>query len=258
MERLATNPAQATPLFIVGCVRSGTTLVRNLLRRQPNIICPEETHYFRYGEPFRTNASTQTLMNGAVLKRHRMLDGITPEEFGELHRHSRTRAELMCRHVECMAKHRGLTEFKWFDKTPQNVYGIAMMNADFPKARFLHLIRNPLNVVASLKLGKVVNVPDIHGACNYWLEAVTIIKQMSPVLGNALLEMRYEDFTNNTRQSMEKLLEFSRLGDQMDLYSEEDTHPEQNHHTEILSDQERTVVKRRCGKLAEAYGYDLD
>ena len=36
--------------------RSGpaTTLTRDLLRRVPNFICPEETHFFRWSEPYRT------------------------------------------------------------------------------------------------------------------------------------------------------------------------------------------------------------
>ena len=46
--------ADDQPLFIIGSVRSGTTLTRYLLRRVPNFICPEETHFFRWAEPVRT------------------------------------------------------------------------------------------------------------------------------------------------------------------------------------------------------------
>lgn len=257
MNDLKIKPAEATPLFIVGCVRSGTTLVRDLLKRQPNIICPEETHYYRTGEPFRTPANSRPLMNGPVLKRHRSIDGISPEDFEKMHGQSRTRAELLCRHVEYMARAQGLTDFNWFDKTPQNVYGVSLMRAQFPKARFLHLVRNPLNVVASLKLGKVVNVKDIHGACNYWLEAVSIMKQMAPVLKGDLLEMRYEDVTGDPVSSMETLLTFSRLGDSMSLYKRRDAHEERNRYSDILTGKEQMVVRRRCRELAESYGYDL-
>ncbi|HHX90266.1 MAG TPA: sulfotransferase, partial [Paracoccus sp.] len=61
------DPKKMAPLFILGCVRSGTTLVRNLLRRVPDTICPEETHYFRYGEPFRTDAFTRPILKSATL-----------------------------------------------------------------------------------------------------------------------------------------------------------------------------------------------
>jgi hypothetical protein len=251
------QPQQARPLFIVGCVRSGTTLVRDLLRRQPATICPEETHYFRYGEPFRTAGNTRPLMNSKTLQKHREIDGMTQEAFGDLHARSHTRGELLCRHVEFMARSRKLENYKWFDKTPQNVYGMALIRAEFPHARFLHLVRNPLNVVASLKLGKVMKVPDIHGACNYWIEAVTIVQQMAPLLKDTLLEMRYEDFTSDPASSMKRLLAFSGLGDRNDLYTDTDAHEERNQYLEILTRQEQETVRQRCGTLAARYGYEL-
>ncbi len=244
------------PLFILGCVRSGTTLVRDLLRRQPATICPEETHYFRYGEPFRTSASTRTLKT-RTLVRHREIDGIPDDVFDKMLSLARTRGQLMRTHVHYMAEARGLKTYHWFDKTPQNVYGIALIRAEFPEARFLHLVRNPLNVAASLKLGKVMKVDDVHGACNYWLEAVTIIQQFAPVLGDSLLEMRYEDITTDPRGSMATLLNFSGLGDQLDLYSEADVHHERNQFSKVLTKAEQGVVRRRCKTLAATYGYDL-
>ena len=251
------TPAESEPLFILGCVRSGTTLVRDLLRRQPDVICPEETHYFRYGEPFRTNRSTRELLNGKTLHKHREIDGIAQEAFERMHAAARTRGELLCAHVAAMARARGLTDYRWFDKTPQNVYGLALIRGEFPKARFLHLVRNPLNVVASLKLGKVIKAPDIHGACNYWIEAVTIISQSRPVLGTALLELRYEDIVADPAAGMERILAFSGLGGQTRLYSRKDAHEERNQHREVLDAEERALVRDRCGALAAGYGYDL-
>ncbi|WP_209428443.1 sulfotransferase [Pararhodobacter sp. SW119] len=251
------HPAHSTPLFILGCVRSGTTLVRDLLRRQQNVICPEETHYFRYGEPFRTGGHSNPLLNSKTLLKHREIDGIAPETFKEMLMMSRSRGELLCRHVHHMAEARGLQNYQWFDKTPQNVYGLPLIRAEFPKARFLHLVRNPLNVVASLKLGKVIKVTDIHAACNYWIEAVTIIHQMTSLLEGSLLEMHYEDVTTYPVASMEKLLEFSKLGDQKELYRSQDAHEERNQFHDVLSAEEQGIVIRRCSPLAEKYGYEL-
>ena len=45
-------PAQQAPFFVLGCVRSGTTMLRDALRMHPHLACPEETHFFRWGEPF--------------------------------------------------------------------------------------------------------------------------------------------------------------------------------------------------------------
>ena len=250
-------PNEARPLFILGCVRSGTTMVRNLLRRQPDVICPEETHYFRYGDPFHTPPNDRQLKNTPTLQKHREIDGIQADDFDRLHRQSLTRGELMCRHVHFMAQSRGLTSYRWFDKTPQNVYGLPLLAAEFPAARFLHLVRNPLNVVASLKLGKVIKVTDIQGACNYWIEAVTIVRQMTPVLEDRLLEIRYEDLTSSPVANMQKVLAFSDIGERADLYSAKDTHAERDQYLRILSEEEQDIVRQRCRPLAELYGYAL-
>ena len=238
-------------------MRSGTTLVRDLLRRQPNVICPEETHYYRFGEPYRAPGHRNAILKNATLQKHREIDGIPQPDFEKMVGQARNRAELMRAHVEYMAKARGLSDYRWFDKTPQNVYGLPLLRAEFPKARFLHLVRNPLNVVASLKLGKVVKIQDIHAACNVWIEAVQIIRTCAPLLGDDLLELRYEDITSAPVNSMKRLLDFSELGTDMSLYSARDIYAERDQYREVLTDRDLRVVRYRCGKLALKYGYDL-
>ena len=44
--------ADNTPFFILGCVRSGTTLLRDILRIHPRLESPEETHFFRWADPY--------------------------------------------------------------------------------------------------------------------------------------------------------------------------------------------------------------
>lgn len=246
------------PLFILGAMRSGTTLVRDLLRRQADVICPEETHYYRFGEPFRSPGYRNAVTRNATLKKHREMDGVPEDIYEMLYARSRNRAELMRAHVAYMADVRGLKEYRWFDKTPQNVYGLPLLRAEFPTARFLHLVRNPLNVVASLKLGKVVKILDTHAACNSWIEAVQIVRTCTPLLGNSLLEIRYEDITANPMTCMKTILEFSEMGRDMSLYNTHNIHPERDQYHSILTLDEQQIVRNRCGRLAAKYGYDFD
>lgn len=245
------------PLFILGCVRSGTTLVRDLLRRVPNTICPEETHYFRYGEPFGSSAFSRPFLKSETLIKHREIDGVPFAEFEKMLKIAKTRGELLRLHVAYMAQLRGLETYRWFDKTPQNVYGLPLLRAEFPDACFLHLVRNPLNVVASLKLGKVMKVAPIDAAINYWLEAVNIIRQMAPVLGPDLLEIKYEDFTADPITGMDKLLSFANFEADLGWYSAADTHVERDQFRTILNAEEQEYVVNRCATVAAEYGYDL-
>src|SRR6185369_78712 len=72
--------AQPAPFFILGCVRSGTTMLRDVLRGHPNLACPEETHFFRWASPFGTPEYMKSL-DAPVLRKHREMDGITEAEF---------------------------------------------------------------------------------------------------------------------------------------------------------------------------------
>jgi len=55
---------QAAPVFLIGCHRSGTTLMRYLLDAHPNLACPPESKFlaalhevFKYPQAVRVLAS---------------------------------------------------------------------------------------------------------------------------------------------------------------------------------------------------------
>lgn len=250
--------ADDRPLFILGCVRSGTTLVRDLLRRVPGVIIPEETHFFRWSEPFRTPHSRLTLRNNAILKTHRGLDGVPEDAFQAMLTGSRTRKELQRRYVTAFAKAKGLTgPYRWCDKTPQNVYGAALIMQEMPRAKLLHMVRNPLNVVASLKLGRQVKVSDIHAACNYWCEAVMIMRTINRAFPGRVMTMRYETLIADVPAAMVDIIDFADLPAAPGVFSRADAHAERNLWRSALNDEDQRRVIGRCGALARLHGYDL-
>ncbi len=62
---------QDTPFFLVGCVRSGTTLLCNLLRLHPHLECPEETHIFRWALPFGSHQYLNHFRRPEIMKHHK-------------------------------------------------------------------------------------------------------------------------------------------------------------------------------------------
>ena len=250
--------ALEAPLFIVGCVRSGTTLMRDLLRRHPGLICPEETHFFRWAEPFRTPHSLGPLKGNRVLATHRRIDGVDEATYLQVLATSRSRGELQRRYIAAFAAARGLAAYRWFDKTPQNVYGVNLIAQEYSKALFLHLVRNPLNVVASMKRGAVVNVPDIHGACNYWLEAVLMMRSFQAGHGDRVLQMRYEDVIADVPAGLAQVLGFIGLDLSPGLYRPTDARPDPNRWRDVLSAADVRVVRNRLGWHARQLGYDLE
>ena len=64
------------PFFILGAPRSGTTLLRDFLRLHPRLACPEETHIFRWGDPFGTHMYERHYKGSQLFRKHREMDGV--------------------------------------------------------------------------------------------------------------------------------------------------------------------------------------
>lgn len=247
-----------TPLFIVGSMRSGSTWLRNMLRRVPNFICPEETHFIRWAAPFRSADGLVPHLHNSILAKHRGMDGVDQETYDLLLDSCVSKAALQRRYISAFAAAQGVSEpFRWFDKTPQNIYGLPLILAEFPRARVLHLVRNPLNVVASLQLGRQISIPDLHGAINCWSEAVSIWDAMARCAPRRTMELRYEDILADVPGELSALMEFAQVDCPEGLWRASDACPEKDKWKTVLSHDDAASVVRRCAKAASRRGYDL-
>lgn len=213
---MVTNSEEQSPFFIVGCVRSGTTLLRNMLSLHPRLECPEETHFFHYAEPFGTPEFDKNYKRSALFKRHREEDGISHLDFNYSLRFQFTRKGLMDWYGQKFLQARNNPQARWFDKTPQNVYGLLLLAEAYPMAKFLHIVRNPLSVAASLKKGDVMPELDARASANYWLESAMILSHYRKLAPERLLEIKYEELLQDPAQQIAKVLEF--VGEDTDLF----------------------------------------
>ena len=251
----ATQAIDNTPFFLVGCVRSGTTLLRDLLRLHARLECPEETHFFRWADPFGTARFRAMNLKSDLMKKHRELDGVPEDRFLEIFEAASDRKALMEAYGAAFLEARGNPGGRWFDKTPQNVYGIPLIADAWPQARFVHIHRHPLNVVASLLEGKVMPAHDLDGAINYWNEAAAIIQQARGVLGDRLKDVSYETLTSDPASTFADLLEY--LGEDVTLPDSLETvvHPEKNKYRGVLSEEQVGEVLERTVRFLGTYGY---
>lgn len=191
------------PFFILGAPRSGTTMLRDIFKQVDGYYSPEETHFFRWSAPYRGFEFDKYYQNNPVLKKHRQMDGISDDRFFELYESCNTKAEFTDAYCTEVAKKKGARA--WFEKTPQNVYGLPILIDQFPEAKVIHLVRHPLSVVRSLMAGKVMMPQSFVGALNYWREAVATVNVLKPVMGEQLIEIRYEDIQSEPAGVMERL-----------------------------------------------------
>lgn len=245
------------PFFITGCVRSGTTFLRDALRLHPDLASPEETHFYRWTEPFGTPPYTRTLLNNKVLIRHREIDGISEKAFAGMLDSSVSRADLYRRYMRRYIKINKPEAKTWFDKTPQNVYGAAMIARQMPKSRFIHIVRNPLDVIASLKVGKIMHIPQIVGACNYWIEALDIMQVIVKAYPKRVYQLRYEDLTASLPEELEKICQFLGLEMAPKTFAQVVSSPSRHDHSKLFTDQELEKIRKLCTPLAKKHGYKL-
>ena len=230
-------------------------MLRNILRKHPALACPEETHFYRWSEPFRGPVYRQVVVNNATLKHHRKLDGISDAEFSAMLNEATSRGDLCRRYMQRYIEGRKPAATRWFDKTPQNAYGAAMIAMEFPGARFVHIVRDPVNVVASLRIGKVMKVDDLVGACSYWNEAAANLAVLSRAFPKRVLTIKYEQFTQDPMSGIQQVLAF--IGEPYDPAHFADVQTTEVRHEDagVLSDAEMSRVRELCLEGRIRHGY---
>jgi Sulfotransferase family len=139
-------------LYIVGCPRSGTTLLRRMVDAHPKIAITRETHWIPEvaGQGRGIDlAGRVTPELPAVLEAHPKFAtlGIDREE---LERLARARPSYPT-FVQALFDRYGAARGKLIvgDKTPGYVREIGLLHELFPRARFVHLVRDGRDVCLS-------------------------------------------------------------------------------------------------------------
>ena len=245
-----------SPFFIVGAPRSGTTLLRDILRSHPRLVSPEETFYFRWPFPFGTREYRHTNLSNPTIKQHRAIDGLSEEAFLQALETHRSRRDVMDFHGAHVAARAGKP--RWFDKTPQNVYGMFLLAGYYPESKFVCIWRNPLNVAASLFEGRQIKAHTIEGAINYWMEAALIVREFRGAHPDRLVSLRYEDLTAAPERTTRSLLD--AIGEDPDVidYPWSKVHAEANRFEHALTAEQIALLQETTGALAAEVGYAVD
>lgn len=147
--------AMDRPVFIGGCMRSGTTLLMQLLDCCREIAMPPYESYFManfYGAQAAGYTEGLPHPEACLQQIGRLAQGRF-SEFCESEwvrkeiRSARNYAEafdVVCREMSCQVGKR-----RWGDKTPGNEYFAADILEYFPSSRFIYVLRDPRDVVSS-------------------------------------------------------------------------------------------------------------
>jgi hypothetical protein len=205
------------PLFVVGCGRSGTTMLRLMLDSHPDLAIPGEGHFITYNHKIKRRFMTPQGLDAEALAR-RIIGTIhfarweVPEEFAL----SRVRALQDPGFADVVeALYMSYADFKgkvrWGDKTPIYVLQIPLLARLWPSARFVHVIRDGHDVALSY-----LSVPwgpsTIWQVARKWVRDVTAGRDAGAALGpDRYLEVRYEDLISSPEAELQKICALADL-----------------------------------------------
>src|SRR4051794_12588174 len=176
------------PIFIVGCPRSGTTLLRLMLDSHRNISCGPETH-------FLTDLAKLTDESWRRLG----LFGF-PKEYW----HGKVADFFESFQVD-YARRRGKT--RWADKTPIYTPILGFVTELFPTSQIIHVIRDGRDVVASHR--EKWGWRSGTRSTRKWPRYVRIARDVGAMLPpERYLEVRYERLVADPEAVMREVLGF--------------------------------------------------
>jgi hypothetical protein len=264
------------PVFIVGAARSGTGLLRNLIRAHPDISIPGESHfiphfYRAYGDPKDANSAQQLARRILAFSRVKLWRlSLDESQFADC----RTYAAVIDRLFRLFAQSEGKT--RWGDKTPHYASHIPALVELFPDAQFVHIVRDGRAVSASW-VRSSFGPGNSYAAADQWKRRVEDARRAGATLPETqYLEVRYEAVLQSTEATMRGVFAF--LGetppDDIGILNPPATQLEDPRwsgasHTEIVSSNvekwkrtmprsERRIVEATAGDLLEELGYPLE
>lgn len=174
------------PIFLVGCQRSGTTMLRLVLDSHSRISCGPETRFL------------------ADMER------IVGVDWQRLSRYGFSKEEWLARMADFFggfqadyAARRG--KVRWADKTPMYALNIPLITAMFPDSQIVHVIRDGRDVAVShrKRFGYKSSLNSARKWPRYIHEARRAGADLPP---ERYYEVRYESLVESTEDTLRELL----------------------------------------------------
>ncbi|NEP14079.1 MAG: sulfotransferase [Symploca sp. SIO2C1] len=209
-----TETSTKAPFFIVGCPRSGTTLLQVLMDAHPDISIPPESHIFaRFSEIFDNYGDlhqddnlklfVKDILNDEQIKLWGLK--ISVSDFcSQLH--ERSVKGVISLLFELYAEREGKN--KWGDKTPQHAIYLKEIKTIFPESKIIHLIRDGRDVAESLSR-VLIGPKSIYGIAHRWRKYILSLQQFkNKINSDDFLEVHYENLVKDPEKELSKIFDF--------------------------------------------------
>lgn len=185
------------PTFIIGMLRSGTTLVEQILASHPKVYAAGELEYFR-----NVSHQLQERLGGQPYPENlRGIDAGTIESIamGYLERLRRDMGEAR----------------RFTDKNPLNFLHLGLIMTVFPNARVIHCHRDPLDVCLSIYFQHFAEqhdfAYDFADIAEFHQQYEQLMAHWKSVFPGRIHDVGYEALVENLERETRSLLEFLDL-----------------------------------------------
>ena len=209
--------SDAVPVVILGVSRSGTTLLKEMLDRHPDLAIPTESYFIsQLWDRHRAEVDADGFAADVGRLERVAAWGVDP---------AAVRARLPARApfheavqaiYACYAEARGCRRFG--DKTPLYMQRLACVARAFPDARYVHIVRDGRDACLSflaMRRRPRSNFSRPRGVAGFaaqWHMEITDARAFGASLpGGRYLELRYEDLVRDPRTHLQRVCAFLAL-----------------------------------------------
>lgn len=173
------------PIFIVGCPRSGTTLLRRILDSHPSISCGPESRIL-WGFRTMEQNNWDTLVGF----------GLSSDQW---HANVRSFFETLHRnYAEQQGKHR------WADKSPDYALMLDYIDELYPECQIIHIVRDPRDVIDAWR--RFYGTKSLYRSGQAWVRYVGAAHRFAAnQINSKIIEMHYEDLVREPEPTLQKL-----------------------------------------------------
>jgi len=198
------------PFFLVGVDRSGTTLLSAMLQAHSRIAIPYESHfiipYYQRREDFGdlSNLQNRKRLIESILREHYVRSwvprvSVEDVDLGQCDDLASAIAEVYRAYAAKCGKD------LWGDKTPSYVTHIYALHRLYPRAKYVHIIRDGRDVAMSI-VRQWWGANNFLSAIRYWQSCITLAtRQLRMLPDNQFVEVRFEDLVDRPKAELERI-----------------------------------------------------
>jgi hypothetical protein len=212
------------PVFVLGCGRSGTTLLYHMLLSAGNFaVYRVESNAINLLEPrfgdLSVAANKHRLLEAWYNSRLYTLSGLDKEEIAaKVMNECRNGGDFLRIIMSEMCRKQGVQ--RWADTTPEHILHLHRIKETIPEALIIHIIRDGRDVALSTdKLGYIHRLPWDRSpskmVCGlYWDWMVNKGRRDGRDLGHDYTEVHFEDLISKPSETLARLGDF--IGQELD------------------------------------------